>query len=197
MGQIPLTVRRWKRTEYDRLVELGAFAGEPIELIAGQLVVAEPQGAYHVSVIGKVDDALRAILPPGWLVRTQAPLSLDDDSEPEPDLAVVSGRREDYLEVHPTRPVLLIEVADSSLDFDREQKGSLYARAGIADYWIVNLVDHVLEVHRHPVPEPAAAHGWRYASATRLGPTTVATLLAFPERPLAVSDLLPSRRRST
>ena len=169
MGQIPLTVRRWQRTEYDRLVELGAFAGEPIELIAGQLVVAEPQ----------------------------APLSLDDDSEPEPDLAVVSGRREDYLEVHPTRPVLLIEVAESSLDFDREQKGSLYARAGIADYWIVNLVDHVLEVHRHPVPEPAAAHGWRYASATRLGPTTVATPLAFPERPLAVSDLLPSRRRST
>src|SRR5678815_5473196 len=109
MGQIPLTVRRWQRTEYDRLVELGAFAGEPLELIAGQLVVAEPQGAYHVSVIGKVDDALRAILPPGWLVRTQAPLSLDDDSEPEPDLAVVSGRREDYLEVHPTRPVLLIE----------------------------------------------------------------------------------------
>ncbi|HKZ06256.1 MAG TPA: Uma2 family endonuclease [Methylomirabilota bacterium] len=197
MAQVPLTLRRWQRAEYDRLVDLGVFAGEPIELIGGQLLVAEPQGAYHASTVGMVDDALRAMLPAGWLVRCQAPLSLDDESEPEPDLAVVPGRRADYLGAHPSRPALLVEVADSSLAFDREEKGSLYARAGVADYWIVNLVDHVLEVLRAPVPEPTAPYGWRYASVERLGPTAAVTPLAFPDRPIAVSDLLPSRPPAT
>jgi Uma2 family endonuclease len=197
MGQVPLTLRRWQRAEYDRLVDLGVFRGEPLELIGGELVVAEPQGAYHVSTISKVDYVLRAMLPPGWLVRTQAPVSLDDESEPEPDLAVVPGGPDDYQDSHPSRPALLIEVADSSLGFDRERKGSLYARARVADYWIVNLVDHVLEVYREPVPEAAAPHGWRYASATRLSPPAAVTALGFADRPILVSDLLPSRRRDT
>lgn len=197
MGQVPLTLRRWQRAEYDRLVDLGVFHGDPIELIGGQLVVAEPQGAYHVSVIGKADNALRTILPAGWLVRTQAPVSLDDESEPEPDLVVVPGQHEDYLEDHPAHAALLIEVSDSSLAFDREQKGSLYARAGVADYWIINLVDHALEVHRQPVPEPTAPYGWRYATVETLGSTSVVSPLAFSDRQIAVSDLLPSRRRAT
>jgi hypothetical protein len=88
-------------------------------------------------------------------------------------------------------------VADSSLAFDREEKGSLYARAGVADYWIVNLVDHVLEVLRAPVPEPTAPYGWRYSSVEQLGPTAAVAALAFPDRPIAVSDLLPSRPHAT
>ncbi len=91
MPQPPITLWRWKRSEYDRLVGLGAFQGHPIELIGGQLVVAEPQGTYHASAITRVDYALRTILPGGWIVRIQAPVSLDDDSEPEPDLVVVRG----------------------------------------------------------------------------------------------------------
>lgn len=98
MGQIPLTIRRWQRAEYDRLVELGVFEGEPLELIGGQLVVAEPKGTHHTSAVVKVDYALRAALPPGWLVRTQAPLWLDDESEPEPDLVVVDRVVELYRE---------------------------------------------------------------------------------------------------
>ena len=85
MAQVPLTLRRWQRAEYDRLVDLGVFAGEPIELIGGQLLVAEPQAPYHASTIGMVDDALRAMLPAGWLVRCQAPLSLDDERHPRFD----------------------------------------------------------------------------------------------------------------
>src|SRR5205823_8504072 len=96
MTQAPLTLRRWKRVEYDRLVELGVFEGEPLELIGGQLVVAEPQYPYHASAIGAVEHAVRAVLPPGWIVRTQAPVSLDDESEPEPDAVVVPGRPTDY-----------------------------------------------------------------------------------------------------
>jgi Uma2 family endonuclease len=191
MTQAPLTLRRWKRTEYERLVGLGIFEGEPVELIGGQLVVAEPQYPYHASSISAVDYAVRASLPPGWLVRTQSPVSLDDESEPEPDLVVVPGRPADYRDAHPARPMLAIEVAESSLAFDRVQKGSLYARAGIQDYWIVNLVDRVLEVYREPVADPSAAYGWWYRSVTSLGPSDVAVPLAFSSSRIVVADLLP------
>jgi Uma2 family endonuclease len=189
--QAPLTLRHWTRVEYDRLVDLGVFEGEALELIAGQLVVAEPHGAYHASAISAVDYAVRAALPPGWLVRIQLPVSLDEESEPEPDLVVVPGRPGNYREAHPDRPVLAIEVAESSLSFDREHKGSLYARAGVQDYWIVNLVDHVLEVFRDPGPDPSALHGWRYRSATTLPRSTSVAPLAFPSSRIAVADLLP------
>src|SRR5262249_16857745 len=150
MAQTPLTAWRWRRAEDDRLGDLGVFAGDSIELIGGELMVAEPQGAYHASSVSTADYALRAVLPAGWTVRLQAPVSLDDESEPETDLVVVPGRPADYRASHPRRPVLAIEVAESSLAFDRAQKGSLYARARIEDYWIVNLVERVLEVYREP-----------------------------------------------
>ena len=191
MTQAPLTLRRWKRSEYDRLVDLGVFEGEPLELLGGQLVVAEPKGAYHSSAVSTAEYALRAALPPGWIVRTQSPVSLDDESEPEPDLVVVPGRPADYRHAHPERPALALEVADSSLYFDRQHKGSLYARAGIQDYWIVNLVDRVLEIYRDPGPDPSALYGWRYRSATTLAPPAVAAPLAFASSRIAVADLLP------
>ena len=108
-------------------------------------------------------NALRAALGRGWLVRSQGPLALADDSEPEPDVALTRGARRDYRDEHPSRPALVIAVAESSLALDREHKGSLYARAGIADYWILNLVDRVLEVYHEPREDPAARFGWRYA----------------------------------
>jgi len=191
MAQTPLTVRRWRRAEYDRLVDLDVFRGEPVELIGGQVVVAEPQGAYHASALSTVDYALRAVLPSGWTVRLQAPVSLDEESEPEPDLVVVPGRPADYRRAHPTHPVLAIEVAESSLAFDREQKGSLYARAAIEEYWIVNLVDRVLEVYREPAPDDSAAYGWRYRSVAVRTPGDIVTPLAFATSRIAVTNLLP------
>ena len=191
MAQAPLTVRRWKRVEYARLVDLGVFEGEPLELIGGQLIVAEPQGTYHASSISAVDYALRAVLPPDWIVRVQAPVSLDEESEPEPDVAVVSGRPLDYRGSHPTRPALLVEVADASLYFDRQHKGSLYARAAIQDYWIVNVPDGVLEVYRDPGPDSSAVYGWRYRSVVSLTRADVVIPLAFPSARISVTDLLP------
>ena len=191
MTQPAHTLRRWTRVEYDRLVELGVFENEPLELIAGQLVVAEPKGTYHTSAVSAAEYALRAALPPGWIVRTQAPVSLDDDSEPEPDLVVVEGRPADYRHAHPARPPLAVEVSDSSLAFDRQQKGSLYARAGLEDYWIVNLVERVLEVYRDPVADVSAAFGWRYRSVVILTPADVVVPLAFPAMRVSVADLLP------
>src|SRR4030095_6839105 len=108
-------------------------------------------------------------------------------------LVVSPGLPADYRQSHPERAALVVEVADASLSFDREHKGSLYARAGVQDYWIVNLVDHVLEVFRDPGPDPSALHGWRYRSATTLPRSTSVAPLAFPSSRIGVGDLPPSR----
>ena len=102
----------------------------------------------------------------------------------------MSGRRADYGQGHPTRAVLVVEVADSSLQFDRRDKGSLYARARIAEYWIVNLIDRVLEVYRDPEPDPAAPHGWHYRAMSRLSPPAVVAPMALPLVQVRVGDLL-------
>jgi Uma2 family endonuclease len=191
MSAPALTLRRWRRAEYERLVELGVFDDDPVELIGGHLIVAEPQGSYHSTSIGKVDDALRAALPPGWTLRAQMPLALDDESAPEPDVAVVAGSRDDYTDSHPQHPVLVVEVAESSLGLDREHKGSLYARAGVPDYWIVNLMDRVLEEYRDPEPDGSAPYGWRYGSVERLSAAAVAVPIALPSVRIVVADMLP------
>jgi len=191
MRQTPLTLRRWKRVEYERLVDLGVFEGDPVELIGGQLIVAEPKGSPHATAVGMANDALRAVLPPGWIVRVQDPLALDDESAPEPDIALVRGSRADYRHAHPARPALAIEVAQSSLSFDRQHKGSLYARAGVPDYWIVNLVDGVLEVYRDAAPDASAPYGWRYRSLQTLSPPALVAPLVLPSSPIPVAALLP------
>src|SRR5438876_3640550 len=192
MKQAPLTVRRWKRVEYERLVDLGAFEdGDPVELIGGQLIVAEPKGSEHATGVEMADDALRAALPAGWTVRVQDPLALDDESAPEPDIAVVRGSRADYRHAHPARPALIIEIAESSLVFDRTEKGSLYARAGIVDYWVVNLVDRVLEVYRDPGADVTAPYGRRYLSVERFTPPSSVAPIGVPATPIPVAALLP------
>ncbi len=139
--------RRFSRAEYEWLIDLGVFQpGEAIELIGGELMVAEPQGAAHYTAIQKTAKALEAAFGPGWALRTQGPIGLDDDSEPEPDVAVVPGGPDEYARAHASRPALTVEVAEASLGVDRQRKGSLYARAGLPDYWVLNLIDRVLEV---------------------------------------------------
>jgi Uma2 family endonuclease len=135
--------------------------------------------------------ALLSAIPAGWTVRGQNPLALDDESAPEPDLAVVRGSPADFRDAHPTRPALVIEVAESSLQFDRITKSSLYARAGIADYWIVNLIDRVVEIYRDPAADLTAPYGWRYMSLERARPPAAVTPLGVPAPPIPVASLLP------
>lgn len=192
MGTYPTRLRQWTRAEYGRLIEAGMFSpGEPVELLGGELLVSEPQGSGHYTAVGLVEDALRAALGPGWLVRSRGPIALTEDSEPEPDVAVIRGTRRDFRHEHPARPALVVEVAESSLALDREHKGSLYARAGMADYWILNLVDYVLEVYRGPIEDPAARFGWRYAWTEVLSSGSTATPLVTPGARISVADLLP------
>ena len=184
--------KHWTRVEHERLIDLGAFRpGERLELVGGILLVREPQSSPHFTATGLVEDALRDAFGSGWTVRAQGPIALDDDSEPEPDIAVVPGSRRDHRRAHPSHPVLIVEVAESSLELDRGEKASLYARARIADYWIVNLLDNVLEVYRDPVADPDSSYGWRYGSALTLRAGDRVTPLAAPATPVAAADLLP------
>jgi Uma2 family endonuclease len=173
-------------------VELGVFqADERLELLDGVLVVREPQGVPHASAIRRAIAALRAVFGADWQIDSQLPIALDDDSEPEPDVAVVPGDPHAYRAAHPTRAVLIVEVAASSYRIDREYKASLYARAGIAEYWIVDVVQNDLEVHREPEVSPEARYGWRYRRVETLRPPAAVTPLAAPGRAVAVADLLP------
>jgi Uma2 family endonuclease len=192
MTTYPIRNRHWTRKEYDELIKLGFFQeNEPIELLGGQLIVAEPKGTPHSTAIALTVEALRVAFGPGWLVRVQDPIALDDDSEPEPDVVVVPGGPRDYLSEHPMRPAVLVEVAESSLSFDRGHKGSLYARAGIADYWIVNLGDEALEIYRHPARDRSAEFGWRYLDVQMLRAGATVSPLSRPDVTVAVADLLP------
>jgi len=192
MATYSLRNRRWTRKEYDQLITIGFFLeDEPIELLGGQLIVSEPKGSPHSTAIALTAEALRIAFGPGWLVRVQDPVALDDESEPEPDVVVVPGHPRDYLLEHPVRPAVLVEVAESSLGFDRGHKGSLYARAGLADYWIVNLVDEALEVYRQPARDRSAEFGWRYLDVQVLRRGATVTPLARPDVAIAVADLLP------
>jgi Uma2 family endonuclease len=192
VAELEPAIRRWTRVEYEQLIDKGVFApGERLELIDGLLLVAEPQSAYHFTTVRLVALALTRAFGEGWDVRAEGPIALDDDSEPEPDIAVVRGSLRDYLTAHPADPVLVVEVALTSLAFDRRRKASLYARAGRPEYWIVNLVDRVLEVRREPARSAPAPYGWHYRSVEVLGPGDTASPLAAPAARIAVADLLP------
>jgi len=185
-----MPLRRWTRPEYDRLVECGVFSGgEAVELLDGFLVVREPQGGRHAMTVRMVEEALREVFRAGWDVRSQLPIALDSDSAPEPDLSVVAGSFRDYPSAHPTSPALVVEVADTSLALDRGEKAALYARAGIREYWIVDLVNGQLEVRRDPMPDASA--GGRYATVLVLLRGATVSPLAAPDATVAVADLVP------
>ena len=192
MDDATVRTRGWSRAEYDRLIELGILdEDEKIELLGGYLVVREPQGTWHASAARLVSAALRRAFGDGWEIDRQLPLALGEDSEPEPDVAVVRGRPRDFSDAHPTHAVLIVEIADSSLPTDRIHKGSLYARERVFDYWILNRADDRLEVYRDPTPDAAAPFGWRYASALALGRGETVSPLAAPNARIPISDLLP------
>jgi Uma2 family endonuclease len=155
------------------------------------LVVREPQGSPNAAVAAHIARVLAAAFGPGWHARLHSPLALDDQSEPEPDIAMVTGDPLDYVGGHPATAALVVEVADSSLRLDRRLKSRVYARAGLPELWIANLVEGVLEVHRDPRPSAGSASGWSYRSADVLRPPAEVSPLATPGARIPVADLLP------
>jgi Uma2 family endonuclease len=184
--------RLWTRREYYRLSALGFFREQRVELIEGVIVQMPAQKNFHALSIKLTDDALEVAFGSGYWVRVQASLDLSPLSVPDPDLAVVKGNPRDHnTPKNPSTALLLVEVSETTLRFDRGVKASLYARAGIADYWIVNLVDQQLEVHRNPVADSSQPFGFGYADVITLTATDYVTPLAAPQARIAVADLLP------
>ncbi len=185
-------LRRWTREEYEQFVVLGVLRpDERVELIEGEIVKLPPQRSRPTTGVYLAYEALRAIFGAGFVVRVQFPLALSEYSEPEPDVAVVAGSGRDFAAAHPTSALLVVEVSDATLSFDRGSKAGVYAAAGIPEYWILNLVKDQLEMYREPGPMPGAAHGHGYRTRTIALPGEV---VAVPERPdarLPVADLLP------
>ncbi len=176
-------IRRLRRVEYDKMVAMGLFVDEPIELLAGVLVQMSPQGVAHAHAVRRLTELFVIALQGRAVVGSQLPIALSDDSEPEPDLVVSPAG--DYTREHPRQAYLVIEVADSSLRKDRRIKGALYAAAGVPEYWLVNLVEKVFEVHRDP--QPAG-----YASIVRVGRGEAVAPLQFPDLLVAIDDVIPS-----
>ncbi|MCL2648461.1 MAG: Uma2 family endonuclease [Phycisphaerales bacterium] len=188
------TPHRFTREEYYRLGEFGMFDGQRVELIEGEIVDMAPQMSPHAIATALTLQELQKAFPDDF-VRMQLPLSFGKHSEPEPDLAVVPGKPRDYIRTdhphHPQTALLVIEVSESTLRYDRTRKANLYARAGIKDYWVLNLVKKCLEVMREPVEDKGAELGWRYASYKTLRTGESISPLAKPQAAIAVTDLLP------
>ena len=165
---------------------------ERLELIEGEVIdKMSPQESPHATGTWLSADAVNRIFTSGYFVRTQLPLVFGPHSKPEPDVAVVTGSARDYSRAHPTTAVLVIEVSDSTLRYDRTVKAALYALHGIADYWILNLNDRVLEVHRQPAPMTDQTLGYGYRSVTRYTETDAIAPLAAPQSLISIADLLP------
>ncbi|MEO6810252.1 MAG: Uma2 family endonuclease [Isosphaeraceae bacterium] len=181
---------RWTAEEYYRLAELGFFRNRRVELIEGDIIQMSAVKPHHSIALDLADEAIQAVFGPGYRMRIQQPIDLGRRSQPEPDLAVVAGRARDFTD-HPTTALLVVEVSDSSLRRDRTVKVHLYAQAGLADYWIINLVERQLEIHRNPGPDPDRAGRFRYAEVNIVPADGQASPLAKPDAVIAVADLLP------
>jgi len=183
--------RRFTSAEYHAMADAGILApDERVQLVEGEIVVMSPMGSRHAEGVGLVTDAFATSgrLAGRALVRVQLPLVIPDFSEPEPDFMLLVRRESGYARAHP-RPedvLLLLEVADSTLAYDRRVKLPLYAAAGIPESWLMDLRDDVIEVHTDP-----SSDGYRAMRRYRAGDTIAP--IAFPELLVPVSQLIPAR----
>lgn len=188
---------RWSYAEYQALAQTTVIFKRRVELLGGRIIEMAPQGDLHTTAVELAREAAAKAFGPGFWPRVQSPLHLDRRSGPEPDIAVVPGHARDYVgKGHPKSALLVIEISDTTLWYDRRRKGPRYARAGYADYWIVNLIDACVEVYRNPVQDPSARLGWRYSDVSILKPRASITPLAATN-PILIADLLPLLSAST
>lgn len=157
------TLKTWDRDTYYRMGEQGFFGpDERVELIEGVITRLSPPNKPHAAVTTHLTMLCTDLFRTSHVVRVQLPLDLGD-SQPEPDLAIVTIEEQELCPLHPRTADLLIEVADSSAAFDRIEKASLYAKYGFAELWIVLIQDQRVEVCRQPISDPEAAFGFNYA----------------------------------
>lgn len=182
-----VATRRFTVDEYYCMAEAGIFApGERVELIEGEIIPMAAIGSRHAEWVDRLNRLFVLGLGDRATVRVQNPVHLTSVSEPEPDIVVACRRPAGYAAHHPgpEDTILIVEVGDTTRALDRDVKGPLYAEAGIPEYWIVDLEEDRIDVHRRP-------DGGRYAEITRHGRGEVLRALAFPDLDVAVDDVLP------
>jgi Uma2 family endonuclease len=177
---VPERIRPLLRSEYDHLIELGAFADERIELLYGTLVEMSPQGISHSSIVQFLSTWLMEQLSKRVSIRIQSPLAATNDSEPEPDIAVVP--KSDYRDALPSQALWIIEVADSSMKKDSVVKARLYATMNVPEYWIVDIKKQVLEIRSMPI-------AGEYTVCQSHGKAEAVCSLSFPDLSLSLDEL--------
>jgi Uma2 family endonuclease len=175
---------RWTKEQYHKMGEMGLFEGRRVELIEGEIIEMAPMLSPHWVTVGLTADEMRRIFHSGYIVSEQRPISLPDESEPEPDVAVIRGRIRDFKNALPSGAALVVEVSDTTLAYDRGRKAALYARAGIQEYWIVNVSRRELEVRRRPTQEG-------YSETRVLKESETVSTLEMSDAVIKIADLLP------
>ena len=180
------TKHRFSVKEYYRMAETGVLHPDArVELLNGEIIDMSPIGPFHGGLVNRLVRLFTKNSKSRWIVSAQNPLRLDDHSEPEPDVTLLKPAADDYTSRHP-RPddvFLLIEVSDTTLDYDRTEKLPAYGRAGVAEVWIVNLNETLIEIYREP-------HFTGYGSKTILRAGDTVAPLAFPDAAVDLAELL-------
>jgi Uma2 family endonuclease len=185
----PAVVYRLTVDQYDRMLEQGVVAeDEAVELVGGILVKKMPKNSRYAAITGWLGERLAGMVPAGWHVRKEDPVRIPDYDEPEPDLAVARGAFLDYLGRHPgpgdVALIVIVEVAESSLATDRRDKRTAYEKAGVSQYWIVNLIDRQVEVYA------ISANGYSQPLILRAGDQVPVVVDGQQVGQVAVSDLI-------
>jgi Uma2 family endonuclease len=180
-------LKSWTVQDYHRMGEVGILdPTERTELIAGQIILMVAKGTPHVIALQLLAREFLGQLGDNTLIRTQDPIHLNDSSEPEPDLVIVQGEILDYVDRHPQPSDihLLVEVADTTLNYDCQTKAKIYAQAGILDYWVIDIKNRQVHIFRDPT-------SIGYASHLILAESQIVSSLAFPTIVLPITSLLP------
>ncbi|MBW4561587.1 MAG: Uma2 family endonuclease [Mojavia pulchra JT2-VF2] len=186
--------KRFTLDEYHRLTELGFFhEDDHIELINGEIIQMVSKGRPHETCLRRLWKELPKLVGDRATLQSQAPVTLPPNSEPEPDFAILQNRSDDYLSAHPapTDVLLVVEVSDSSLDYDQVVKIPLYAKAGISHYWIFNLFDNHLECYSEPYQDSLGKSG--YANKRIILPDQIISLPGLPDLSVDLSKIFPPK----
>jgi Uma2 family endonuclease len=187
-GVVP---KRWTRDEFYVLCEQGHFHDQRVELIGGEIIVRPPQSPEHYLTIELIRALFASCFGPGYWIRTQGPLPVGRYSDPEPDISVIQGSPVDFATAHPSTSLLAVEVSCTTQTYDKYTKASLYASAGIQDYWMVDLPARTLTVFREPIADNTQPFKYRYHASQAFDETASVSPLAIPEIAIRVSQILP------
>ena len=183
---LEVTRRRFTTADYHRMAESGVLTEDDrVELIDGEILEMSPIGRKHAACVDRVAHLFFRRLGERTIVRVQGPVVLSEHAEPQPDIALLRPRTDFYAAAHPTPEAILlvVEVADSSAEFDRQVKAPLYARSGIPELWLVELDRSHVAVYRDPTSDG-------YGTTHVLGQGDAISPLAFPDLQIAVAEIL-------